>query len=217
MANIASWNIRGLNWPNKQEDVKLFLHNNSIGLVRLLETKIKLQNVQKVASNLFPSWRWMHNFTLNSKGRIWLAWKPNVYRTHLISMSDQLIHCKVTHLSTNKHFYLSMIYGFNHEDQRTSLWNDLLNIGRNMDDAWCLMGDFNALRSKEDRIGGNDVEEHELKELANLLEVCELHELKSIGAYFSWTNRTIWSRIDHVFLNDLWYNSFDYTLSLIHI
>jgi len=40
MDNIASWNIRGLNWPNKQEDVKLFLHINNIGLVGLLETKI---------------------------------------------------------------------------------------------------------------------------------------------------------------------------------
>ncbi|KAJ8449647.1 hypothetical protein Cgig2_005669 [Carnegiea gigantea] len=153
---------------------------------------------------MFPSWRWMHNFTLNSKGRIWLAWKPNVYRTHLIRMTDQLIHCKVTQLSTNKHFYLSMIYGFNHEDQRENLWNDLIDIGQNMDDAWCLLGDFNVLRSKEDRIGGSDVQEHELRELANLLEVCELHEPKSTGACFSWTNRTIWSRIDHVFLNDLW-------------
>jgi len=45
------------------------------------------------------------------------------------------------------------------------------------------------------------------------LEVCELHELKSAGAYFSWTNKTIWSHIDHVFLNDLWYDSFDYTHS----
>ena len=62
MDNIASWNIRGLNWPNKQEDVKLFLHSNKIGLVGLLETKIKEKKVQKVASNLFPSWRWIHNF-----------------------------------------------------------------------------------------------------------------------------------------------------------
>ena len=203
MDNIASWNIRDLNWPNKQEDVKLFLHNNNIGLVGLLETKIKMQNFQKVASNMFPNWRWMHNFTLNSKGRIWLAWRPNVYKTHPIRMTDQLIYCKVTQLSTNKHFYLSIIYGFNHENQCENLWNDLTDLGRNMDYAWCLMGDFNALRFKEDRIGGNEVQEHELRELANLLETCELHQLKSTGVYFSWTNRSIWSRIDYVFLNDV--------------
>jgi len=75
------------------------------------------------------------------------------------------------------------------------------------------MGDFNTLRFKDDRIGGNDVQDHELRELATLLEGCELHELKSTGAYFSWTNKTIWSRIDHVFLNDLWYDCFRYTYS----
>ena len=55
MDNIASWNIRGLNWPNKQEDVKIFLHSNKIGLVGLLETKIKEKNIQKVAARMFPN------------------------------------------------------------------------------------------------------------------------------------------------------------------
>ena len=41
--------------------------------------------------------------------------------------------------------------------------------------------------SNDDRIGGNEVQEHELTELATLLEECELHELKSTDAYFSWT------------------------------
>jgi len=51
-----------------------------------------------------------------------------------------------------------------------------------MDEAWCLMGDFNTLRFKEGRIGGNEVQDHELRELATLLKVCELHELKSSRA-----------------------------------
>ncbi|KAJ8438642.1 hypothetical protein Cgig2_016388 [Carnegiea gigantea] len=213
MDNIASWNIRGLNWPNKQEDVKMFPHSNKIGLVGLLEIKIKEKNIQKVASNLFPSWRWIHNFHLNSRGRIWVAWRPSTYQIKLIRMSEQLIHCEVTQLSTNKHFYLSMIYGLNHEQQRESLWNDLMDISSSIDRAWCLMGDFNTLRFKEDRIGGNEVQDSDIRELATLLDACEIHDLKSSGAYYSWMNKTIWSRIDHVFLNDLWYDSFDYTHS----
>ncbi|KAJ8435084.1 hypothetical protein Cgig2_033624 [Carnegiea gigantea] len=89
------------------------------------------------------------------------------------------------------------------EAQWENLWKDLKDIAQTMDEAWCLMGDFNTLRFKDDRVGGNEVQDNELCELATLLEACELHELKSTGAYFSWTNRSIWSRIDHVFLNDL--------------
>ena len=42
MDNVVSWNVGGLNWPNKQEDLKLFLYLNKVGLIGLLETKIKL-------------------------------------------------------------------------------------------------------------------------------------------------------------------------------
>ena len=51
MARICTWNVRGLNWPNKQEDIKLFLHEKNIGFVGLLETKVNERNVEKVAQN----------------------------------------------------------------------------------------------------------------------------------------------------------------------
>jgi len=123
-------------------------------------------------------------------------------------MSNQLIHYKVTELNTNKYFYLRVIYGMNYELQREEPWSDLMDISQSMDAAWCLMGDFNTILSEEDRKGGNEVQDHELRELASLLQTGELHELSSTGAYYSWTNKTIWSRIDHVFLNDYEYDFF---------
>ena len=53
MDNIASWNVRGLNHPNKQEDVKLFLNKSKIGLVGLMETKVRQGNEQVVAQRTF--------------------------------------------------------------------------------------------------------------------------------------------------------------------
>ena len=53
MDNIVSWNIKGLNWPNKQEDVRSFLYNNKVGMIGLLETKVKDKNVDKVAGKAF--------------------------------------------------------------------------------------------------------------------------------------------------------------------
>jgi len=67
MTRICSWNIRGLNWPNKQEDVKLFLHEKNIGLVGLLETKVKEKNVEKITNKLLQGWDCHHNFHLNTK------------------------------------------------------------------------------------------------------------------------------------------------------
>lgn len=41
MGSLLSWNVRGLNAPTKQKEVKLLYNMEEIGLVGLLETKIK--------------------------------------------------------------------------------------------------------------------------------------------------------------------------------
>ncbi|KAJ8421922.1 LOW QUALITY PROTEIN: hypothetical protein Cgig2_025977 [Carnegiea gigantea] len=213
MDNIVSCNIRGLNGPDKQDDVKIFLHTNKIRLAGLLEMKVKLENMDAVASRIFPGWTWIHNSNAHTRGRILLAWKPNIYQITPVYTSEQLIHCSAVQLTTNEHFYITYVYGKNQELQRQQLWSDLHDIAQNMSSACCLIGDFNTNLSKEGRIGGLEVQDQDVRELTSLLEDCELHELRSTGVYFSWTNKTIYSRIDHVFLNDLWYDIFDYTHS----
>ncbi|KAJ8427684.1 hypothetical protein Cgig2_027991 [Carnegiea gigantea] len=79
----------GLNWPNKQEDLKTFLHINKV--------------------------------------------------------------------STNKKFYITFVYGMNHDQQRQQMWDDLKAISQQMTEAWCILGDFNAVLHKEDRRGGNAI------------------------------------------------------------
>jgi len=212
MTNIASWNVWGLNWPNKQEDVKLFLQLNNIGLIGLLEAKIKSQKVSKIAENIFRGWEWANNFAI-SNGRIWVAWKPSLYRVTIQEKSDQFIHCKVTQLLPSKHFHITFIYGHNHELQRQPMWTALQRLSTYIQGAWCLLGDFNAILSKQDRIGGNTVSDYDIQELSNFMEECEVLEMPSSGAFFTWTNKTIWSSIDRVFINNLGHEEFDYTLA----
>ncbi|KAJ8420395.1 hypothetical protein Cgig2_013882 [Carnegiea gigantea] len=211
MYSIASWNIQGLNWPPKQEEVKIFLHAKHIGLICLLETKVKQPNVDKIAANTFPGWKWHHNFDKNPKGRIWLAWDPKVFTVSILHTTEQILHTHVTDQHTHKQFHATFIYGFNHMAQRHPLWADLLTIAHRTTTAWCIIGDFNTILRPEDRIGGDPVEDFELQELQNCLDSCELTELPSTGAYFTWINKTIWSRIDRALVKGLWHDTFDYT------
>ena len=121
MANILSWNIRGLNWPNKQEDMKLFLHKNNIDSVGLPETKVKLHKVDTIAANIFPGWRWHHNFHLNPKGGTWIAWQPRQYNVNILSTTDQLTHCQATKLAKRISFHVTFVYEMNKEQQRLPL------------------------------------------------------------------------------------------------
>ena len=73
MFNIIAWKVRDLNNPNKQEDIKIFLNKHEVGLMALLETKVKKENINVVASRLFGRWEWYTNVDYNPKDRIWVA------------------------------------------------------------------------------------------------------------------------------------------------
>jgi len=91
------------------------------------------------------------------------------------------------------------------------MWDDLLKISKQMKEAWCIMGDFNAILCKEDRRGRDMTQYKEIKEMADFMETGDLQEMRWCGAYYSWTNKTIWSRIDWAFINIHGYEVFDFT------
>ncbi|KAJ8419818.1 hypothetical protein Cgig2_022214 [Carnegiea gigantea] len=202
MDKICNWNIRGLNWSNKQEDAKFFLHEKQIGMVGLLETKVKERNVDLVADELLQGCSWRHNFNHNAKGRIWIAWRPGKYIVNIIAISNQFIHCKATQIRTMKSFFITYVYGANHELQRRDLWEALKHIASGMEEAWCMLGDFNSILYSGDRLGGMEVQDYEVKSFGECIATSELQELQCNGSHFTWTNKIIWSKIDRVFVDN---------------
>ena len=52
MDSILSWNVRGMNAPNKQEDIYLFLQRHRVGLIGFLETKVQNSKIDDVMSKV---------------------------------------------------------------------------------------------------------------------------------------------------------------------
>lgn len=73
MANLGAWNIKGLNWPLKQKEVKLFIGSNKIDVMVILEMKVKKINMDSVKGNVFGNWEFVHSNNINFHGRIWVA------------------------------------------------------------------------------------------------------------------------------------------------
>jgi len=78
-------------------------------------------------------------------------------------------------------------------------------------EAWCIMGDFNAILHPQERLGGEEVQRKELVDFTKCLDDCDIQEVHNSGAFFTWTNKTIWSKIDRVLVNSYWYNEMGYT------
>ena len=166
MDSILSWNVRGMNAPNKQEDIYLFLQKHKVGMIGFLETKVLQQNIDTVMSRVCPNWHWRHNATREERGRIILCWHPRKFRVMVQSISDQLIHGEATHLPTGKTFFISFIYGRNLVEQRLPLWESLVTLSNSINDPWCVLGDCNSILNQNDRIGGTIITEGETKDFA---------------------------------------------------
>ncbi|XP_070038226.1 uncharacterized protein LOC142167392 [Nicotiana tabacum] len=66
------------------------------------------------------------------------------------------------------------------------------------------MGDYNTIRSGEDRPIGNLVQEMEIRDFNNFIADTGLVEMKTSGRSFTWTNGHTYSKIDRVLVNAEW-------------
>ena len=82
--NVASWNIRGLNQPHKQDEVRKFISFNKLSLLGILETKVRYGRRDQLAKDLLPSWSFLYNYNVTSHGRIWATWDPSVLLIQLL-------------------------------------------------------------------------------------------------------------------------------------
>ncbi|XP_058726956.1 uncharacterized protein LOC131598361 [Vicia villosa] len=148
--------------------------------------------------NVYDSY--VDNYHNHDNGRIWISWNDNLDDVKVIQSSDQYLHCGIYDTKGTFQFWLTAIYRKNRLEQRKILWKDIANMRPNVQDPWCLMGDFNNVMRAQDRMGGRMVTDFEYVDLLDMMTHTGLTEMDGCGDYDTWCNRhtndTIYSRID---------------------
>ncbi|KAG5557737.1 hypothetical protein RHGRI_007855 [Rhododendron griersonianum] len=122
----GSWNIRGLNDPLKQKEVRSVILANKFSLFGVVETKVRYENIQSTMAVCFPhSWKAIHNYTTGPVARIFLGWDSAVFSVSPVFTSDQLIVVEADFIQDKRNFLLSVVYGHNRIGDRRSLWEDM--------------------------------------------------------------------------------------------
>lgn len=116
---------------------------------------------------------------------------------------------------------LTLVYGPPNPTRRGSFWEDLGDIGNQFAGPWCLIGEFNAVLSSTNKLGGNAVASSSRGGFRRLINENGLIDLGFEGHAFTWNNRrgglaNIQERLDRGFANDLWKLKFPNT-SIIHL
>ncbi|KAH7690124.1 DNase I-like protein [Dioscorea alata] len=170
-----SWNIRGLNSPLKQSEVKILIARYNIVLIGVLETRVRVE---------IMDWNLKHNYLLCNQGRIWVLYDTRKISLMVIVTGSQFIHFKLTRGNTV--FFWTCVYGSYNAEVRRELLRDLARLGSGLNAPWLIQGDFNAICSNEDRVGGAPVNVGAANEFQSWILGLDLVEVQYSGPKFTW-------------------------------
>ncbi|KAG5544421.1 hypothetical protein RHGRI_016993 [Rhododendron griersonianum] len=90
--SLGAWNVRGLNDPLKQKEVHSMIKVHRLGMMGVVEAKVRPENIDHVVKRCFPhSWSFLHNAYNDSVARIILGWDPQLFTVDMIHSSSQLL------------------------------------------------------------------------------------------------------------------------------
>lgn len=181
-----------------------------------LETHILENNKDRVLRAIPQGWKFFGNYQSDASGRIILVRDPRVL-VFIYHESAQSITCGVVIPADNINITVSFVYAFNELDDRSALWDSLVDIRATTPVfrfPWAVVGNFNQIMrvSHHSNHGSGRVDTSGIEEINLSLQDVELFEVQAKGLPFTWTNNQddnpISTRIDHAFINQSWSSTF---------
>ena len=195
MISAACWNIRGLHFTHKQDEVKALVSIHHLSLLGLLETKVKSPTHMQLARSLLPGWKFLFNYSSHRLGRIWVAWDPAILSISLLLSSTQLIHVSIKVLETNQEFLASYVYGLNEDAGREALWHSIKTVASSDQEIpWVVLGDFNIVRFINEKLGGSISWSPAMDSFNDCCYEATLDDLPFSGHFLTWSNKSSSSR-----------------------
>ncbi|XP_062076217.1 uncharacterized protein LOC133780570 [Humulus lupulus] len=193
-------------------EVKRLISSLRVGLVGLLETKVKASNLGALYLRMFSGWCFSSNNAWNNRGRIIMSWNPAMFDVNIEFCTSQLMHSEVQSKNGRERFKVTFFYGFNEEGNREDLWRNLKDLATGICGPWVMMGDFNDILHGEERIGKKD-KTRKSKSFQECVEVCQMEDIKFSGNFYTWNNKQgsdtkVYSKIDRVMGNQQWLQKF---------
>ncbi|KAJ9536550.1 hypothetical protein OSB04_un000302 [Centaurea solstitialis] len=215
MFSIGCWNIRGLNAPEKQQEVRSFIRNNGIQLCAVLESHVRLESLKNVCENTFGRWSWISNQAHSEYGtRIIVAWDISCLDVMVLEVHSQYMHCEVRIRGLSQVLFITFVYGANRGQIRGSLWSGLRKFRAILGaKPWVLFGDFNCLLFPHDALGGISRRNGDMVDFASCLEDIDVFDIRYTGIQHTWCQKPkeeagIKRKLDRILANVEFTNAF---------
>jgi hypothetical protein len=178
---LISWNVRGLNNPQKRELVKYWLRNWRCDVVCLQETKlaeIDLQLVRSLWGNSFVDWEMLP--ATGTAGGVLLLWDRRVLEKLDFVVCQFSVSCLWKTLADGLDWVGTGLYGPTADGLWHGLWDELRSVRQKWGLPWCVFGDFNVVRFPSERKGCTRLMSH-MMDFSDFIEESHLVDLPLEG------------------------------------
>ena len=208
---IISWNVRGVNDPDRRKIIRNFIRNQRVDLVCLQETKIH-EMTTAVARSLgvgrIYDWRALN--AEGSAGGIILFWDKKAMELVNSEIGLFSISCLFKMVEGGLLWMFSGVYGPVERNLKEIFWEELGSIRGWWEGPWCLGGDFNEVLSPSERARGGQYTPP-MKRFAEIVNELGLRDLPLQGGLYTWSggrNGRSKSRLDRFLVSSDWESQF---------
>ena len=197
---------RGIKWAA----IKKLNLKYKVDLVCIQETKKEYFNkltCQSIWGDSNVSWDSVPS--VHTSGGLLCLWNNSVFEVDSRVKGSNFLMLAGRWIKDDQRIYIVNIYAPCDLQGKRALWEELRQLRiSHTDGLWCFLGDFNSIRSQEERIGtsqrmGNS---SDISEFNNWISDMELQEIKSNGSRFTWfrPNGSVKSRLDRCLVSEQW-------------
>ncbi|KAF3641089.1 hypothetical protein FXO38_21510 [Capsicum annuum] len=136
---------------------------------------------------------------LNVTGKIWAFMVENM-EFSIVKDEEKKLTMKVSNQNADILLLVTLVDAKCNANERVVLWDSLTDLSDSYQVPWLIGGDFNVIRSEEEKLGGLPVTFNETHE-TQWISLCNVQEIHFKGSKFtSWNGRTdkdcIFKRLD---------------------
>jgi exonuclease III len=201
----AIWNIRGLNKASRIKCLNDFIMNNKLDFVGIQETK-KPDFPSNLLNLIDRRMEWIVLPARGTAGGILVGLKAEVFEVMEWKLYDYCVSVIVKNQLDSMVWRLIVTYGSPYEEKKIEYITELHSVMSNWDGPTLIGGDFNLVRSQNEK--SNGVINYGHAELFNeWVNRWGLIENKDSCRYFTWSNNhacPIMTVLDRIFVSTEW-------------
>ena len=208
---ILSWNVRGVNNPEKRKVFKQFIRDQRVDLVCLQETKVQNMTLRMARSlGLGRFSDWVSVDASGSVDGILLLWDKRILEVIETVCRTFSTSCSFRNVEDDFQWIFTGVYGPVLANLKEDLWEELGSVRGLWAGPWCIGGDFNAsISPSESNRGGRIIQA--MRRFAFVLDDLGVRDLPLQGGPFTWSggnNGQAKSRIDRFLVSGDWESYF---------